>query len=57
MTMPYSIVYVYKLMYQQYSYMGPTQYLYMYCKIMLWVCHYKILEKLKIKNPGPIVLI
>ena len=24
---------------------------------MLWVCHHKILEKLKIKNPGPIVSI
>ena len=24
---------------------------------MLWTCHHKTLEKLKIKNPGPIVLI
>ena len=33
------------------------KYLYMYCKIILWTCHHKTLEKFELQSSGPIVLI
>ena len=56
--MPYSIVYVYKTYVPTILLYENLHNIYMcVIKIMLWACQHKILEKLKIKNPGPIVSI